>query len=204
MTVLPPLVAVGATRDTLHRTAEDVLAARQFAAIGKLGLFVTPGGFGTRWFTDSSGENQRVRVEGLELVDERADSIEVHRGLIYPPVDPVAAAVLVAWWHLGDRVLEALTVPAGEALSLVTLWPEHFDIARTVTLATDSVNLGFSPGDGFCDQPYLYAGPWTVPAGDFWNAPFGAYRTYEQVLRSDDAEGYCAEFLAAALAQLRG
>jgi hypothetical protein len=39
------------------------------------------------------------------------------------------------------------------------------------------VNLGGSPGDGFCAEPYLYVGPWTSDRpGDpaFWNAPFGA------------------------------
>ena len=39
------------------------------------------------------------------------------------------------------------------------------------------VNLGFSPGDAFSDDPYVYVGPWgpARPGDDgYWNAPFGA------------------------------
>jgi hypothetical protein len=46
------------------------------------------------------------------------------------------------------------------------------------------VNLGGSPGDGFSDEPYLYVGPWTSDRpgdSEFWNAPFGAFRTWSQL-----------------------
>jgi hypothetical protein len=52
------------------------------------------------------------------------------------------------------------------------LWPEHFDLGITV----DEVNYGVSPGDDHLDVPYAYVGPWSVPDGPFWNAPFGAAR----------------------------
>ncbi len=62
------------------------------------------------------------------------------------------------------------------------LWPEHFDVAAT----EDEVNYGVSAGDGLHDTPYAYVGPWTVPTGPFWNAPFGALYPLD---RADDVDG---------------
>ena len=55
---------------------------------------------------------------------------------------------------------------------MVQLWPEHFDLATTVS----GVNYGGSPGDAGHPTPYLYVGPYTPPTpdGGFWNEPFGA------------------------------
>jgi hypothetical protein len=42
------------------------------------------------------------------------------------------------------------------------------------------VNLGFSAGDAFSEEPYAYVGPWGPerPGDDgYWNAPFGALVT---------------------------
>jgi hypothetical protein len=195
MTQLPPLVDTVATREVLHRVAEDVMAAEQFAAIHKLGLQATGTGFATRWFPADDGE-RRLVVAGSELVREtRASSVrEPIAGL-----DPRAAEVLYAWWQLGDRTLADVVLAAGEKVSPIVLWPEHFDIAVTVTLASGaSVNLGFSPGDDFSPEPYAYVGPWEPAVGPFWNAPFGAYRTYREIQSAD-----AASFLADGLAQLR-
>jgi len=86
---------------------------------------------------------------------------------------------LFGWFDLGWRVLDAVTdIPAGSRRSAVQLWPEHFDAGCTIDLGPDAgVNLGFSPGDSFSDEPYAYVGPWGAGRpGDpaFWNAPFGA------------------------------
>jgi len=87
---------------------------------------------------------------------------------------------LFAWFDLGWRVLDAVTADthAVAARSAVQLWPEHFDAGCTLDLGPDAgVNLGFSPGDSFSDEPYAYVGPWGAERpGDpaFWNAPFGA------------------------------
>ncbi len=45
------------------------------------------------------------------------------------------------------------------------------------------VNVGFSPGDTFSAEPILYVGPHDAGslADPFWNAPFGAYVTYEEL-----------------------
>ena len=57
------------------------------------------------------------------------------------------------------------------------IWPEHFDLAITL----DKVNYGISPGDAAISAPYAYIGPWQLPDGDFWNAPFGAMVGYREV-----------------------
>ena len=67
---------------------------------------------------------------------------------------------------------------AAETASKPALWPEHFDLAITA----GAVNYGFSPGDESIATPYVYVGPHELPAaGEFWNAAFGAYRTWDEV-----------------------
>ena len=51
------------------------------------------------------------------------------------------------------------------------------------------MNLGFSPGDAFSDEPYVYVGPWGAArpgAAGYWNAPFGAVLTRSEVHGVDD------------------
>jgi hypothetical protein len=100
----------------------------------------------------------------------------------------------------------------GTRASTIQLWPEHFDAATTVTDARGtSVNLGFSAGDSFVDEPYLYVGPGGPERpGDpaFWNAPFGAVRTRARVLAAGDAgadtdtDTDCFAFIAEGLGHL--
>jgi hypothetical protein len=107
-----------------------------------------------------------------------------------PPAGPVDQPFHVSpseldgyydWFELGSRVLDLAlcTRNAPGSSSTVQLWPEHFDMATAVELAPGAgVNLGFSPGDSFCRDPYVYVGPWGSerpgPSG-YWNAPFGAF-----------------------------
>ena len=84
-------------------------------------------------------------------------------------VSPEAAATLAAAFDHGDAALAALA-PQQERV----LWPEHFDIG--ISVASEEVNYGVSPGDSFIATPYAYVGPWKVPTGGFWTAPFGAAR----------------------------
>jgi hypothetical protein len=88
--------------------------------------------------------------------------------------------VLYAWFDLGWRVLDVvMSEPAQRpGWSTIQLWPEHFDVGTALDLGSGrGVNLGFSPGDAFSDEPYAYVGPWGPERpGDpaYWNAPFGA------------------------------
>ena len=181
-----------ATRGALHAVAEHVLAAALHSWNGRIGLRATPGGFGTP-VVDVDGVARRVRVTGADLVVEVAGDVAraplttlaaaaalvgvelgAPTGLyeIATPcdpdaalaVDPDAAAVLADWFALVDAALGRLA-PS----EVAQLWPEHLDVAVTV----DEVNFGGSPGDDAHPAPYLYVGPWTVPAGDLWNEPWG-------------------------------
>ena len=189
---LPPLVDVSSTRSALHTVAERI-AGEQFAANSELALASAPEGFATGPFPGDAGTTVRLRVAGAEMIRE-VDGAESSREEI-AGVDRAAGAVLAAWWALGDRVLRALE-PGADTISPVILWPEHFDIAVTVTTPDGhGLNLGFSPGDDFSSEPYVYAGPWTPMDGPFWNAPFGAYRRYTEIA-SGDAAGTATAFLA--------
>ena len=120
-------------------------------------------------------------------------------GLAAAELDP-----LFAWFGLGWRVLDAATADSAvvSSRSTVQLWPEHFDAGCSVDLGSGAgVNLGFSPGDSFSEEPYAYVGPWGPERpGDptFWNAPFGA------VVPRSRAGGFaaCTAFISAGLALL--
>jgi hypothetical protein len=111
---------------------------------------------------------------------------------------------LYRWFDLGWRVLDVVTsdpVP-GSGWSTIQLWPEHFDVGTGLDLGSGrGVNLGFSPGDAFSDDPYVYVGPWGPERpGDpgYWNASFGAILPRSDV---DGAEAGAA-FLRKGLALL--
>ena len=144
-----------AARDGLHALAEHVIAPARYRADGHIGLVPTPGGFGTPTF----GEEQHVRVDGVELVHDRpgtstrvrittigaaAQFIGIPPGApadVYKPatpctpdapleVDADSARVLEAWIALGDSLLADLRETyAAYDSTPATLWPEHFDLA---------------------------------------------------------------------------
>jgi hypothetical protein len=179
------------TRRSLHAVAELVLAGSQYRADGEIRLRVTPGGFGT-----VTGPDVRVDGSAVVLGDRRCEihgrtpaGLAAALGLtasgladVYPDgsavalddplaVDAEAAAYLAACFAAGDQALSQLA-PDTERI----LWPEHFDVAITI----DDINYGVSPGDADHDEPYAYVGPHSVPAGGFWNEPFGAALTLEE------------------------
>jgi len=106
-------------------------------------------------------------------------------------IDPIAAGRLAAWYALGDAALRRLRAEiAADEPSEITLWPEHADVA----LSAAGVNYGASPGDESVPAPYLYVGPASPPPPDeFWNAPFGAALTWDDV---HDEEAALAFFRA--------
>jgi hypothetical protein len=202
---------LAATRDGLHRVAEHVLAAAQFAQTGDMRLAHLPGGYTT--YTQLRGERRVMVIAGdLVVVDPSgrrstplttlgaaAAFLGISPGLpsaAYEPATPLrpdealqidaeAAVSLHRWYGLADAALRAFASEAGAGRVRPVLWPEHFDLAITV----DAVNYGASPGDHHVDQPYLYVGPHAGPPtrNDFWNAEFGAVLTIADVTSSDDA-----------------
>jgi len=192
------------TRQSLHAVAEQVLAAARHRATGRIGLRVTPGGFGTPPFPGPDGE-RRITIEGTDLVvrtgaQERraplttvaaaAELVGIEPGApadVYAPatpfeptrplsIDPTAADRLASFFAVVDQALVRLRGDDATE-SEAQLWPEHFDLATTI----DEVNYGGSPGDDGHLLPYLYVGPWSLPDdGDpFWNEAFGASTTAE-------------------------
>jgi hypothetical protein len=124
-------------------------------------------------------------------------------------LDGKELADLFSWFDLGWRVLdEVMAERMGSCVSsTIQLWPEHFDVGTALDFGRgdgdgdgdgDGVNLGFSPGDGFSDEAYVYVGPWGAARpgpSSYWNAPFGAVLTRSQV---DDAAD-CAAFIRTGL-----
>jgi hypothetical protein len=195
------------TREGLHRVAEHVLAAARYAETGHIGLMPWPGGFRT---PPSGTDGTFLAVEGTELVvggaaGTRRTALTTIRAAaefagvtpgapaqVYKPatplnldeplmIDPDAARLLAGWYQLGAQAMTSLAAAIpGDQPGAVVLWPEHFDVGMTAA----AVSYGASPGDDQIPEPYLYAGPHDgPPPGDpaFWNAPFGAARTFRQI-----------------------
>ena len=211
-----PLVTLAATRDDLHRVAEHVLAAARYAAAGKIGLVPSPGGFRTPTFGPDGrflvvdgtdlvvGNDAGIRRTALTTIRAAAEFAGVTPGAparVYRPttplsldeplmIDPEAARLLAQWYQLGAGAMGLLAAEmAGDEPGAVVLWPEHFDVGMTAA----SINYGASPGDDQIAEPYLYVGPHGgPPLGDsaFWNAPFGAARTFRQIGTVSEAAAF--------------
>jgi hypothetical protein len=218
-----------ATRSGLHALAEHVLCPLRHRATGRIGLRWTLGGFGTPFFRDG-GVDRQVRVERGELVegDHRAPITTLRAagefaGIVpgapagvYTPATPgepdadlrverSAASALGDWFGFTTSVLEQLRADAvaGDDVSRVQLWPEHFDIA--VTLGPDGAraNFGGSAGDAQHPEPYLYVGPFEQRSGVFWNEPFGASLGYPALLASRDQRRAALAFFTTGRSLLR-
>ncbi len=219
MPALPPLPPTFvATREALHRVAEQIVAPARVAATGnEIALEATPGGFGTPRFPAGG----RVRVDADALVVDQAGGGERREqlstlaqaatlaglpagGLDDAPlsVDRAAADALAAFYSFSDEVLRALRAeaPAGAEPSEIHLWPEHFDIAFDQGSEAEGRRAGYgaSPGDEQHPEPYLYVGPWTAPpAAPEWNATgfTGAELGYAALLGAADATAMALAFL---------
>ena len=124
-------------------------------------------------------------------------------------IDPAGAIALADWYQFAWAILDAAlaTLDPDADPYVVQLWPEHFDVGCDVAAATDRrLNLGVSPGDGFCPQPYVYVGPWDADRpGDasYWNAPFGAVLTHEELRAVNDPISAGTAFLVRGIELLR-
>jgi hypothetical protein len=211
----------------LHQVAEHILAAGLHAETGEITLMPSPGGFRTPSF---GRDGRFLAVDGTELVaggsqSSRRTALTTLRAAaefagitpgapagVYPPatpldldeplaIDPAAARVLADWYQLGEQALRsfAAEIPDDQPTAAV-LWPEHFDLGITA----GAINYGVSPGDAQVADPYLYVGPHDgPPPGDaaFWNAPFGAVRTIDQIGAAADAAAFFRDGRARVLAR---
>jgi len=218
---------LAATRDGLHRVAEHILAAALHAETGEIALMPSPGGFRTPPFgrdrrflavdgaelvAGGAGSGRRVALTTLRAAAEFAGITPGAPAEVYRPatpldldepltIDPAAARVLADWYQLGEQALRgfAAEIP-GDQPTATVLWPEHFDLGITA----GAINYGASPGDTHVADPYLYVGPHDgPPPGDpaFWNAPFGAVRTIDQIGAAADAAAFFRDGRARVLAR---
>lgn len=124
-------------------------------------------------------------------------------------IDGAASDVIAGWYDLGWMVLDMTIsqLPASSEPAVIQLWPEHFDAGTNVALPDGRrVNLGASPGDSYCGEPYLYVGPWTDdrPGGeDYWNAPFGAVIRRSELLRNAEPMAHGVTFMTTGLTLLQ-
>ncbi|HMC06387.1 MAG TPA: hypothetical protein VKG89_03235 [Solirubrobacterales bacterium] len=229
---LRPLPAsFAATRDALHRVAEELVAPAR-KPHNEIALRQTPGGFGTPEF-EFEGRQLQVRVAGPELVLDRdgqesrtaltsiAEVAELLGPGLLPDgmpadrtplrIDPEAAARLADFYAFAAEVLERSReeLQAGARPSELNLWPEHFDIAYEAgdEDAGMRANYGASPGDGDHPEPYVYVGPWTAEvSGELWNATAfsGAELSYSELLSVDRPASGALEFLRSRSEALAG
>ncbi|MGZ4637780.1 MAG: hypothetical protein ACXV2J_01845 [Actinomycetes bacterium] len=207
-----------ATRESLHRVAEHVLSAALKRETRQIALLPGPGGFRTPALPDGRVlavigtdvaviEGGETRRSPLTTVRAAAEFVGAEPGFPWtkqPPatelepdaplaLDADAARVLADCYALGAAALDQLAGElSGDAPSDAYIYPEHFDLAITAA----EVNYGQSPGDDAIVEPYAYVGPHEGPPArdDFWNAPFGAFRTIREVGVAKDAVAF---FLAA-------
>lgn len=229
---LEPLPAsFKATREALHRVAEEVVAPAR-KPDNEIALTQTPGGFGTPPF-EHRGRQLQVRVDGADLVvsedgEERrepitsiaaagrfvgadlfADGLPEDSAAL--EIDPAAAAALGDFYAFAGTVLGALReqTPPAEEPSEINLWPEHFDLAFEAGPETlgRRANYGVSPGDGDHPEPYAYVGPWQAqPKGELWNAAGfpGAELPYAELVAAADPDALAADFFGARREALDG
>ncbi|MGH8893458.1 MAG: hypothetical protein ACRDWY_09160 [Actinomycetes bacterium] len=211
MPELPPTSLLVETRKSLHRVAEHVLSAALKTATGHIALEPGPGGVRTPPLPDGSvlavegtditvtgpGVARRAQLSTVAHAAHLAGTVPGFPWTKHPPatplepdarlaVDAASAQVLADWFALGAEAMGALAREIPEdGPGPAHVYPEHFDLGMVAA----EVNYGASPGDEAIELPYLYVGPHEGPPAedDFWNAPFGAYRTIHDVTTPQDA-----------------
>lgn len=220
MWAMAPIEHLATTRRSLHQAAEHLLAASRKRATGDITLVPVPGGVATPPLPDGRvisldgadvvvHHEQTERRARLTTLAETAAALQLEPGFPWSkhppgtayepdtdlPVDPAAAEAIASWFALGQAALSELAAEiAAERPTQPMVYPEHFDLATTA----GAVNYGFSPGDDAIPEPYVYVGPHAVPPQDaFWNAPFGAYRTSDEVTTAVEAVQFLRDGRAA-------
>jgi hypothetical protein len=160
-----------------HRLAVYVLSPARMAAIGKMALRHTHGGFGTSFF---GADQRQLRVRDGFLIDQRGNTATAHElGSLRTAaefagveidttkadefdvptagdpdaadrVDPEIERFLADWYGFSARVLETVRaeVDAGDSPSRLQLWPEHFDLAFEAGSEDAGRRAGFGASPG--------------------------------------------------------
>jgi hypothetical protein len=217
---LPP--AFPTTRDALHRLAVYVVSPAQRLVNGEIVMRATTGGFETFEFDGHriSVRDDRLVVDGLAHPITTLNAAAAAAGIepdvaqeqqfdVPPPgdldarldVDPEAAHALGDWYELATDLLEELREEAApaDAVTIVRLWPEHFDIAIDMgdQEACRRATYGASPGDRHHAEPYVYVSPWAGRVHPFFGEPGfkGAALRRSALERAPDPEAAALAFL---------
>jgi len=191
------------TRRQLRGVAESLIAGPQYRSAGTIRLAVRPDGFAAVTIpvavhgTELVLPNDAVPLEGpMSLIAEAAGIVAGPPEGVYTLVDALAPdADLRLDAHAAEWVNRS-HYAGGYALKTFlpechpVLWPEHFDVAVT----QDEVDYGVSAGDEQHPMPYAYVGPPSVPAGEFWNASFGAIYPLDHTIDVDGLTSRIADF----------
>ena len=228
--LLAPPAAYGTTREALHRLAEHVMSPSRQRDRGEITLRWTLGGFGTPFF----GNDAQLRVQGDVFVVQLRDRVQRGRlttlkdaaefvgfdltrsdqAIAEEPltVDAEASCFLGDVYGFAFAALEELRAGLGAEYepSVVSLWPEHFDVAVELGRDADGRRAGYgiSPGDAAHPEPYAYVTPWTSqPAdADLWNAAAfrGAELGWDAIADAGDQRAAALAFFRERLAALHG
>ena len=122
---------------------------------------------------------------------------------------------LVRWYHATADLLEEVRAEcAGAQPGAALCWPHHFDMATLIGFgAADggkarAIGIGFSPGDHYYPQPYVYVSPHPATKGatppplalGHWHTEgfVGAVAIAESILGLDDRRAGVLAFVRAA------
>ena len=214
-------------RDQLHQLAFFALAPARYAVEERMGLRATPGGFGTPVYGDGlisriegrllvheTGGN--VATQAITTIRAAAEffggsydvdwftefkdplaAMDPERPL---KIEEAPAVALGEWFAFGFEILEELRGhgKAGDEVSEVQLWPEHFDPAIEMGTEGTKASYGASPGDRGHLEPYLYVSAWSEIDREepFWNDRNfnGASLPFTALLEADDQSRVALEF----------
>ncbi len=233
MARLEPLPqSFAATRDALHRVAEEVVApARKPAQRDRADGHA-------RWVRNAASSSTTAAASRFASTAPRSSSTPTtarraarSRPSPTPPllvgeelfpgglpgddedlgVDAGAAGRLAAFYEFADLALAGFkdTLDDEADASSTNLWPEHFDLAFEAGSEDDGkrANYGASPGDETHPEPYLYVGPWSaeVSGEPGTRAGFnGAELGYAELAGADDAAAAALEFFRSRREALEG
>jgi hypothetical protein len=216
-------------RDQLHQIAFFAVSPARYAAEERMGLVATPRGFGTPRFAGRVARvegNLLVHEQEGNVATQTITTIRAAAeffGHAYDPVwftdfrdplspmdpdrpltiEPAPALALADWFRFGHDLLSRLRPhgSAGDEVSEIQLWPEHFDVAIEMGSAAEGrrASYGASPGDPGHLEPYVYVSAWseTDESEPYWNDRHfkGASLPYALLTGSADPTEEAMKFL---------